>query len=193
MTNIENTPILESNRITLREINVQIDAPEWYKLSKDPDIHRWTGNNAPGNILETRENLKKYSELEQIISWAIINNETGKIIGTYWVWKPIEYPDGSVIIPSEAERIAKRCWRKGYMQEARKLIYDYCFNILNVHEVHAQVWKDNVNSIKSLEHAGHVLYKEEEKMIEQFDSYHIECNYMITRATWMNSRLMKNT
>lgn len=193
MINVENTPILESNRITLREINVHVDAPEWYKLSKNPDIHRWTGNNAPTNVLETRENLKKYSEIEQIISWAIINKETGKIIGTYWVWKPIEYPDGSVIIPSEAERIAKHCWRKGYMQEARKLIYDYCFNILNVNEVHAQVWKDNVNSVMSLEHAGHVLHKEDKKIIEQLDSYHIECNYIITRETWMNSRLMKNT
>lgn len=191
MVNVENTPTLNSDRITLREINVPVDAPEWYKLSKDPEIHKWTGNNAPGNVWEARKNLKKYSEIEQIISWAIISNETGKIIGTYWVWKPIEYPDGSIIIPAEVERIAKHCWRKGYMKEARKLVYDYCFNTLNVNEIHAQVWKDNVNSVKSLEHAGHVLYKEEEKLIEQLDSYHIECNYKITRETWLNSRLMK--
>ena len=76
------------------------------------------------------------------------------------------------------------------MKEARKLVYDYCFNTLNVHEIHAQVWKDNVNSVKSLEHAGHVLYKEEEKLIEQLDAYHVECNYKITRETCLNSRLM---
>lgn len=186
----QSVPIMISEKVMLREVNVSVDAPEWYKYSKDPEIHKWTGNQIPYNIKETRDILEKYKEINQIISWAIINNETGKIVGTYWVWKPIMKQEGYLIIPSEVERIGKIFWRKGYMKEARKLVYDYCFNILGVQEIHAQVWQDNINSIKSLEHAGHICYKKEEKMIEIYNSMHIECHFKLTKENWLKSKLM---
>lgn len=183
-------PTLMSKKIMLREINVPIDAPEWYMFMKEPDMHIWTGNKVPENIKETWDLLQKYKDIPQLIAWSIINNVTGKIIGIYWIWKPIAYPDGTLVIPAEAERLAKNYWRKGFMKESRKLVYNYCFNELNADEIHAQAWKDNTNSIKSLENAGHICYKEEEKMIEQYNSVHIECHFKLTRETWMKSKLM---
>jgi [ribosomal protein S5]-alanine N-acetyltransferase len=192
MNTMKNVPNLISDKVMMREINVPMDAPEWYKLMKDPEMHLWMGNKVPENVKETWDTLEKYKNIPQIMAWSITNKETGKIIGTYWIWKPILQQDGTLIIPSEVERIAKHCWRKGYMKAARRLVYDYCFNVLHVDEIHAQVWKDNINSIKSLEHAGHVCYKEEEKMIEIYHSLHIECHYKLTKENWLKSKLMNS-
>ncbi|MBV1758592.1 MAG: GNAT family N-acetyltransferase [Dethiosulfatibacter sp.] len=192
MNVLENVPTLVSSKVLLREINVPVDAPEWYKHMKDPEIHQWMGNDVPTNVNETRSNLQKYKEIPHIISWAVINNETGKIIGIYWIWKPIENEDGVLIIPSEVERISKQYWRKGFTKEARKLVYQYCFNTLKANEIHAQAWKDNVNSIKSLEHAGHSCYKEEIKMVERYKSLHVECHFKLTKEGWLNSKLMNS-
>lgn len=56
---------------------------------------------------------------------------------------------GIVIYP-ESEK------RKGYASEAIKMVCDYAFNHLDVHQVHAGITEDNEASIQLFENAGFV-------------------------------------
>ncbi|MBO8155845.1 MAG: GNAT family N-acetyltransferase [Bacillaceae bacterium] len=77
------------------------------------------------NVDEAKELLKNYRDNEDIISWSIYNIETGEFVGTYWI-APAE-TNGEMIIISEAQRIGKKFWRKGFTREARQLVYRFAF------------------------------------------------------------------
>ncbi len=71
------------------------------------------------------------------------------------------------------------------MKEARELIYNYVFNMLKVDILVADVWEGNVNSIKSLEHAG---YKLVDVKRENFKKYNRMNNKLIINYIQVTGR-----
>ncbi|MCM3671645.1 GNAT family N-acetyltransferase [Mesobacillus maritimus] len=175
-------PKLKGERITLRNINPDIDNPSFYKMFLEPEMHLWTGNDIPSNELETYELLCKYRDLDGLISWSIIKNDTQEFIGTYWI-APYKL-EKKRIITAEAQRIGKQYWRRGYTKEARKLIYNFAFFELDIEEINAVAWKNNINSCKSMESAGFHLYKSEKKLFEKHNKELIENHYILTKDNW---------
>lgn len=51
----------------------------------------------------------------------------------------------------------KKCWGKGYGPEAMKLLLDYGFNILNLHNIYLRVYDHNKRAIRSYEKIGFKL------------------------------------
>lgn len=191
MINGKSEPTLVSKKVLLRELNEDKDTPQLYIILKNPEIHKWLGTEIPKNVQEVRKSIKNYCNSSDLYSWAITDINNDKTIGIYYLWKPVVQIDGTKIIPAESQRLAKHCWRKGYMKESRKLVYRFAFDILEVDEIHAQVWKNNINSIKSMEHSGYKKYKEVEKTILKYRKNYIECHYRLNKTDFMKSDLMK--
>jgi [ribosomal protein S5]-alanine N-acetyltransferase len=159
------------------------DAEEWFEVMKDPDMHLWTGNTVPANINDIRELLQGYKDNDNIMAWAVIDKLSDKIIGTYWIWKPI-LEGNKRIIQTEAQRISNKYWRKGYTTEARKLVYKYAFEQLQVDEIHAGAWANNVNSCKSMENIGFKLLEKAERLFNKYNKVFEENHYVLYRAVW---------
>jgi ribosomal-protein-alanine N-acetyltransferase len=87
---------LEGKDIILRLIDTEKDYKQWYKVMKDPEMHKWAGNTVPKNPEETKK--KCYSiikELDHIVAWSVILKSTQEIIGTYWLAVPITTGSGN--------------------------------------------------------------------------------------------------
>ncbi|WP_347553231.1 GNAT family N-acetyltransferase (plasmid) [Pseudalkalibacillus hwajinpoensis] len=52
----------------------------------------------------------------------------------------------------------------GYTKEARKLIYDFAFEELDIEEIYGQAWDFNINSCISMEKSGFKLVSSEKKL-----------------------------
>jgi [ribosomal protein S5]-alanine N-acetyltransferase len=185
MKSFQESPTLIGKRVTLRNINPDIDNQQFYKIFLEPDMHLWTGNKLPKDEFETYQILSKYRDLDEVIAWSIISNETQNFIGTYWI-APNQFEGRRIV--TEAQRIGKNCWRKGYTRDARKLIYDFVFFELDIDEVHAGAWKDNVNSSKSMENIGFKLFKSERKLFVKRNEELIENHYILTKQNWIMKR-----
>lgn len=176
-------PTLEGKKVVLREIILNRDVEEWFEVMKDPDMHLWTGNTVPTNKEDIRELLQNYKENENIISWAVVDKENNQIIGTYWIWKPL-LEGNKRIIQTEAQRISKKYWRKGYTTEARKLVYKYVFEQLKVDEIHAGAWENNTNSCTSMERFGFALLEKSERLFNKYNKVFVENHYVLYRTVW---------
>ncbi|WNB91026.1 GNAT family N-acetyltransferase [Bacillus sp. NEB1478] len=179
-------PTLTGDIVTLRKIDPERDRAAFYKMFLEPDMHLWTGNRIFQNQTEAYEELRKYRDLDQLMAWAIIKNETQEFIGTYWVAPTVV--EGKNIISAEAQRINKSHWRKGYTKASRHLVYEFVFTILEVEEVHAQAWENNINSCRSMEKAGFELIQSIAKPFEKYRETFKENHYVLKKSRW-NSRV----
>ncbi len=181
-------PTMESERVLLREIIPNKDAEEWYEVMKDPDMHLWTGNTVPANKEDIRELLQNYKDNENIIAWSVVDKKSNRIIGTYWIWNPF-LECNKRIIQAEGQRISKKYWRTGYTTEARKLVYKYAFEELQVDEIHAGAWADNINSCRSMERIGFILLEKVKKLFNKYDKMFDENHYVLYRTVWEKHKL----
>lgn len=145
--------VLNGEKITLEPLDIGKHAKGYFKVSKDENIHKYVGNTVPKNLEEIIELLKLYEI--HFINWMIISNDTQELIGIIRLEKPIK--DKGLIVSGESQRLHSNYWRKGYMKEAKKLLYNYAFGNLGIDILYADVWQGNINSIKSLEASGYKL------------------------------------
>ena len=113
-----NPPILKGTMVTLRPVSPEHDCIPFYNIMLEPEMHVWTGNTVPKNIGEIKQLLQHYAQFEEVIAWAVVRNDTEEMIGTYWIAAPTDV-DEKKVISAEAQRIAKECWRKGYILKKR--------------------------------------------------------------------------
>ena len=177
-------PILTGDNVILREIKTKIDSIIWYEVMKDSQMHTWTGNSVPSNISEIIELLTLYKNHEELIAWSVIDKKNEKMIGTYWITKPI-LDRGKLIIHDEAQRIARNYWRSGYTKEARKLVYNFAFNELNVDEIHAHAFSENINSCKSMENIGFKLINSYERLFQKYNKIFKVNHYVLLKDKWL--------
>lgn len=183
------TPELTSDKVILRKMNMSLDLNELFRIMKNPEVHKWTGSETPANIVELMNQMESYINSRDIFLWSVIGKDIKKIVGYYWIAKPVEDEKGKKIIFAELEKIGREYWRKGYTKEARKLVYNYCFKRLKAHTIYAQAWENNINSCRSMEYAGYVCYDREKKYIDDFGDYFYECYFKLTESLWQKSRL----
>lgn len=176
--------IFSDGIVTLKPLNVERDFIGIMDVFKDKKMHFYTGNNILKTESEAKEQLKIYIESEFIYSWGVFL-ENDNLIGTYWICIPIKDDNEKLIINDEAQRISVNYWRKGITKRARNLIYDYCFNQLNVDEIRAHAFNDNRNSCISMEKSGF-------KIIEQYREYSkkhkkelIINHYYLNKENWI--------
>ena len=169
---------LKGNLITLEPLDVKKHARGYFEVSQDENIHRYTGNFVPKDIDEIETLLKKYEEY--FINWMIISNDSQNVIGILRLGKP-ELENG-MLIAGESQFLSSQYWRKGHMKEAKKLFYQYVFDVLSVEMLYADVWEGNTNSIKSLESYGYRLVETRRELFLKTNEYKLKHIYFLPHS-----------
>lgn len=180
----DNIPVLVGEKVRLRPLDYEKDYIAWYEVSQDEKMHLWVGNTVPETLEEVKE-LINVVYPKYFIIWIIEDIKTTQVIGMM----RISYPEKSEkgITAGDSQRLHSDYWRKGYMKEARELIYNYVFNVLKVDILYADVWEGNINSSKSLEHVGYKHFDTEEEYFKKYDRLQSKLYYQL-KPDWWNKR-----
>lgn len=156
--------ILETERLSLREINLQ-DVDDLFEMDADPQVHLYIENNP----VQTREQIVEVVKMLQhqyaengIARWAVVDKQTGECVGWSGL-KLFRTPlNGHVNFYELGYRFKTKHWGKGYATETSRAIIDYGFDQLNLDVLYAITHPENEKSI-------HVLNKLGFQFVETFD------------------------
>ncbi|MFJ7829559.1 GNAT family N-acetyltransferase [Peribacillus sp. NPDC097197] len=145
-------PILETERLTLREIT-ESDSQEIYQCFSNDDLTRFYGQDSFESIEQAREIIEKFAENykeKRAIRWGIERKGIPGLIGTIgfhaYLPKNRRAEIGYELHPDH--------WNKGYMTEGLKEIAAFGFNELGLTRIGAVVFTENVQSSQLLKKAG---------------------------------------
>lgn len=164
--------ILETQRLYLREMTTA-DAENAYLLNLDPEVLKYTGDEAFESIESARvflENYKHY-KIYGFGRWAVIHKTDNLFLG----WCGLKYtPELDEI--DIGYRFLKKYWNQGYATEAAIACIEIGFQKLKLQTIVGHVLKDNIASIKVLEKIGLHFFEERKLDGDEYNVYRIENN-----------------
>jgi RimJ/RimL family protein N-acetyltransferase len=148
--------ILKTERLYLREF-MKGDGFHFFQLNNDPDVIKYTGNNAFNSLEEATNFIQNYADyqLNGFGRWAVCLKETDEFLG--WCGLKLETEKNEIDL---GFRFYKKHWRNKYATEAALASINYGFSTLNIKEIVGRAYKENVASIKVLEKCKMKLKKE---------------------------------
>ncbi len=145
---IENKPVLETERLTLRTL-CRDDVPALREWKANPEIYKYWGMNIGKNDKNPELMFEKAERPTKSFHWGIICRADGKAIGEMWMYL------------IEKDRRAKVGFRlspdyqgNGLAYEALKAVTEFCFTKTELQSLWTDVHVDNIASYKTLEKAG---------------------------------------
>lgn len=147
-TNFSPFPILNTARLTLREIEIS-DAQEIFAHRSDEIVNTYVDNFRHATIEDTFafiERMHKETAEGRTIMWVLNEKGKNRFLGTVCFWN-ISKED------SRAETgytLLSEHHGKGYMQEALSKILEYGFSVMKLKTVDAYTHEKNEASIKLL-------------------------------------------
>lgn len=139
---------IETNRLILREIE-ESDVQGMYEMDRDPDVHRFLGNNPVKSEEETAQiiqNIKNQYQEFGIGRWAIIDKSNRDFIG----WSGLKYEqnevNGHVNYYDLGYRLKKKYWGLGIATETALPCIKYGFETLGLSKINAAAHVDNIGS-----------------------------------------------
>ena len=178
-------PILTGDIVTLRPIDPQRDAEDYYQWNLEPEVHVWTGDEILASAEEARQELERFTRIDDLTMWAIIDNVSGEMVGRFFVC--LEKQDGK-LVAGEGNRIAKQYWRQGHNREARGLVMDYVFSVLEADCIETQCWMENTNSLLSIKAHGFTLVEEKLAYNSKYHQSMKRVTFRMTRQEWMQRK-----
>ena len=163
---------LEGENVYLSPINVD-DYPIYTKWLNNSNINKYlTMQNQLLSLNKEKEILERLSYEEFIFSIVKVDND--ELIGNIGL-NNIDYKNGSAelgIFIGEEDNLSK-----GYGSEAIKLLINYAFNNLRLHNIMLTVYADNIRAIKCYNKCG---FKEFGRRCEALfrDGKYIDSIYM---------------
>ena len=138
-------PILESERLTLREITLK-DNEQIFFLRTDNEVNKFIYRPNKHKTVKEAEDfiikIRKGTETGENINWGITIPNVSEIIGSICLWNF-----------SEDRKVAEvgydlhpQYQGKGYMSEALKAVLKYGFEELDLEEIEAFTEKENESS-----------------------------------------------
>ena len=147
--------ILETPRLVLREMTPE-DAESAYLLNSDPEVLKYTGDDAFKSVEEAREFLGKYESYKKygFGRWAMILKETGEYLG----WCGLKYT------PELDEfdigyRLMKKFWGFGYATEAAEACLELGFKQFGMKKIVGRAMPENAASVRVLEKIGLTFFE----------------------------------
>lgn len=145
------TPILETPRLILREINIEKDIDMWHDMMSDAETVRHIGGQVLDRAGAWRQmaTLIGHQKIRGYGFWSVIEKSSGKFIGRVGPWFPEGWPE-----PEVGWTIHRDYTRRGYAKEAGAACVDYVFNTLGWERIIHVIAEDNLGSIKTAEAIG---------------------------------------
>lgn len=147
-----NFPILETNRLTLKEIEPK-HVNEIYQIFSNEDVTKYYGMSAFTEEAQAKqliETFKTRFENKQGMRWGIVEKETNRLIGTIGL--------NNLIISSKRTEIGydllPTYWGRGIISEAISEVITYCFQTLELFRIGAVIFPENIASSKAIEKFG---------------------------------------
>ncbi len=149
---MEHFPVLETERLTLREIR-ESDAAAVFAIFGDEQVTRYYDVTTMTTMAQARQmaaRLRERNDKGDTLRWGVVRKSDHQFIGTGgfnhfmrgWAVAGIGYD------------IASAYWNHGYMTEALRAILRYGFETLHLNRVEAHVMPANDASARVLEKLG---------------------------------------
>lgn len=168
--------IAETDHLILRELQVS-DAADCYKLNSNPEVIKYTGDDAFKDIEEAADFLKNYNAYEKTGygRWAVIEKSTGLFIG----FCGLKLNEENVI--DIGFRFLQEYWGKGYATESSIASMKYGFQNFDMDEIIGRADTKNLASIRVLEKLGMTYWK-----IGETDHMGETAYYRISKQDFLN-------
>lgn len=167
--------IFETERLIIRTLK-STDSAEFFDMMSNPNVM----NPIPQKVMTKKESDSKLNELLTLEKtsnkkvWALIEKKSTHFIGIC----------GLLVNNEEENEIAYRLrenyWGKGYGTEIAKGLIDFAFTRLNFDLITADVYVENVKSIKILEKFFQIyseFFNEDDNCIDR--------RYKLTKENWL--------
>ena len=146
-------PVLETERLTLREMTVD-DAADLEEWLPDPDLYTYWGRPPHKNELHPRErfidarpHVARKPSLDFV--WGMALKPSGKVIGEMCV---INIENNRMA--KVAYRLSKQYWGQGLTTEALRAAVQFCFENTELRRLWTGVDAGNIASCRVLEKCG---------------------------------------
>ncbi len=145
------TPILETERLLLRPLQVT-DAQEVFEnWVSDPDVARYMIYCTHESVETTKawlSDVEKNLESDEY-DWGFVRKSDGKLIGSCGIYYSEKFDAYTL-----GYNLMKDCWHQGYTTEAAKAMIDFSKEILGVHKFTSHHAEANPNSGKVMIKVG---------------------------------------
>ena len=178
-------PTLRGDIVTLRPIDPQHDAEDYYRWNLEPQMHVWTGNDVLASVEQAKQELKRFAGMDEFTMWAVIENVSREMIGRFFIC--LEQRDDQ-LVAGEGNRIAKPYWRKGHNRQARRLVMEYVFTTLAADCIETECWIENTNSVQSIKSHGFTLAHESLAYNSKHRQPMKKGIFQMTRQQWKHSQ-----
>jgi len=123
-------------------------------------------------VLNSGEDLYTAKQLRLMI--GLVGDPPQKAIGSIdlFDFDPANRRAGIGIMITKNQR------NKGYATEALQLLIDYCFNVLNLHQLYCNIGVDNTTSLKLFKKAG-------------FKEIGLKKEWLLFRNNWMDEYILQ--
>lgn len=183
--NIVTSPVifLKGKRVHLRPL-LRSDVPHLIRWINDPEVRQYLKASTPKTERIEEEWIDRQGKDDRNIICMIETNKeipigTMGIHGIDWISRTAT--TGAMIGN-------KRYWGKGYGSEAKILLLDYAFNVLNLRKICSRAYAFNTRSIAYSKKCGYRIEGRLKKHIYRNGTYHDLVCLAITRDQFFKSR-----
>lgn len=175
---------LETKRLILREV-LSTDVDKLFELDSNPNVQKYVGNIPVKDKTEVEkliQNLQQQYVENGIARWAVIEKETGELIGWSGIKLIKEPMNNHNNIYELGYRFIERYWGKGFATETTIPLVDFAFENLKAENIYAICDVENIGSKNVLEKTGL-------KLIETFNHQDKKHNWFkMTKSEWENKK-----
>lgn len=179
---------IKTPRLTLRPIK-EDDATDVFSYASVPSVGEAAGWRHHESIEETKKIIAMFLAEKNI--FAIVDNETGHVIGTLglhhsWAEKDPQFKDLNVAEVGYV--LSKEYWGRGLMTEAVTAVFEFCFETLGLDLLTVRHFIENVRSRRVIEKCGFKFLRTGKYVAEQLDKTFDDAKYILTREDWMKRK-----
>lgn len=143
--------ILETERLLLREITPE-DAEIMFALNADPEVIRYTGDEAFESVAAAKHFLEEYRQVYRDYGygrWGVVLKDNGTLVGWCGLRRYKKDEDADL-----GFRFFRKDWGKGYASESAMACVKYGIYELNLPNITGRARVENVASLRVLEKCG---------------------------------------
>lgn len=140
---------LRGKKVNLRPLDKHSDLNKCLKWANDPDVRYFLSLYLP---ISEQEEVKWFDKEDETKIKLAIETRQGKFIGTITLIG-IDYRNG---IATTGTMIGeKEYWGKGYGTDAKMILLNYAFNVLNLRKIYSRVFAFNKRSVNYSKKCGY--------------------------------------